>query len=198
MGDKLPFVYYTAGAIEADSKSGMTGWRNELKERLKPAVQYDPVEREVQKTQRPTGEHVKYVAGLKQAGHYDIFLKEMDKIWFGSIKPEGHVPDVFFFLRNRKLVDGNEERDLNYWADYEAVLRSEFLVAYIKKDVPTTGTIGEIFLAYMFRIPVFLIIDQPKTDCNSTLLYWTLRSGGDVFYTLNDVVKAVKEKYNLK
>lgn len=197
MGEKIKYTSYTAGAIEKDTSQGMVSWRNELKEKLKdtPIVFYDPVEREAQKTGKPAGEHVKYVIGLKQGGHWEKFQEEMKKIWFGMIKPEGHIIDIFTYLRNRKLIDGNEERDFIFWGDWEAVLRSDFIVANIKKDVQTIGTVGEIVLTYMFNIPIYLIIDVPKTECNSTLLHWVLSSGGDVFYSVNDCIKFLKDKY---
>jgi hypothetical protein len=95
------------------------------------------------------------------------------------------------------MIDGNETRDLDFFGDWEAVLRSDFIIAYIKKDVQTIGTIGEIVASYMYKIPIYLIIDTPKTECNSTLLYWVLESGGEVFYSNNDCIRFIKETYNL-
>jgi hypothetical protein len=199
--EKINLTSYLAGAIEAANNTEMTSWRNELKAKLNSPdlVFYDPVEREQQKTGRPSGEQVKLIQNLKQGGAWYQFKKEMNLIWFGNIKPDsGHIPDIFTFLRTRKMVDGNENRDLNYFADWEAVLRSDFGVANIKKDVQTIGTIGEIFVSYLFKIPIYLIIDVPKTQCNSTLLHWVLESGGEVFYTLKECSDFIKEKYHIK
>jgi len=200
MADKIKLSYYSAGSIEKDTNQGMTSWRNELKTKLSPygVIQYDPVERESCKTGKPTGEHIKYITGLKQSGNWKKFILEMDKVWFGQIRPEGHVPDIFTFLRMRKLVDGNEERDFSFWADFEAVLRSDFVVANLRVNVQTIGTIGEIFVAYMFKIPIYLVIDVSKTECNSTLLYWVLGSGGEVYYNFTECVDGIKTIYNLK
>ncbi len=33
---------------------------------------------------------------------------------------------------------------------------------------------------------------------NSSLLWWANETNGQVFYSLNECVKAIKEKYNLK
>lgn len=200
MENKIKYTVYTAGAIEKASKNEAINWREDIKAKLKCSeiVFYDPLERECQKTGRKFQAQGDYLKGLKQSGHWDLFREEMRKIWFGSIRPEaGHIPDIFTFLRTRKMVDGNEERDLGFWADWEAVLRSDFIIANIDKDVQTIGTIGEILVAYLFKIPIYLIINVPKTEANSTLLAWVLESGGDVFYSVNECVNFIKERYHL-
>jgi hypothetical protein len=201
MGEKLRYTTYLAGAIESASDSEMKEWRGKVVEYFKPYSYvgiYDPVAREAQKVGKKSGEHVKYIIGLKKAGHYDKFLEEMEKIWFGTISPAGDNYSIFENLRNRKLIDGNELRDMNFWADYESVVRSDFIVAYIKHDVQTVGTIIEIFLAQLFRIPVFLITDVPKTETNSTLLMMVIESGGEIFYNIKDCLDYIKTKYNIK
>ena len=196
--EKNKLTTYLAGFIEGNVKES-TGWRDEITVRLThPDIAiYDPVRREAQKTGRATGEHVKYVIGLKKTGRWEKFRNEMDKIWLGSIAPEHNLMDVFKLLRYRKVIDGNGKHEMDYWADYEAVIRSDFIVANMRKDVQTVGTIVEIFLAMLFKIPVYLILDTPKTDTNSTLLMMVLYSGGEIFYTLNDCAKHIKEKYKL-
>ena len=159
MGDKLLLTTYLAAAIE-HSKKVLDGkqedWKSDIKKGLThPLVGvYDPVEREAQKTGKKSGEHVGYVIGLKQGGHWDKFLFEMKKIWWGRINPRGHKVDIMKQLRNRFLVDGNELRDLDFWGDIEAVLRSDFIIAYMEKEVKTIGTVREITYAEMFDIPV--------------------------------------------
>jgi len=49
----------------------------------------------------------------------------------------------------------------------------------------------------LLNIPVYLIIDTPKTETNSTLLYWVRCSGGEIFYSLKDAISFIREKYNL-
>ena len=86
---------------------------------------------------------------------------------------------------------------MKVWGDYEAVSRSDFVIALMKKDIQTVGTIGEIFESMLLKIPVYLVIDSPKTETNSTLLYWVMYSGGEIFYKLEDCFKFIKEKYKL-
>ena len=199
--EKLLLTYYTASAIE-HSKNVLDGKQEEWKEIIKKELShplvaiYDPVEREAQKTGKKSGEHVGYVVGLKQGGHWEKFLCEMKKIWWGKINPKGHKVDIMKQLRNRFLVDGNELRDLDFWGDIEAVLRSDFICVYMEKNVKTIGTIREITYAEMFDIPIYLILpDTTKTEANSTLLEMVMNSGGEIFYNAKDAAKAIKQKY---
>jgi len=199
MTKKLEFTTYLAGFIESQPSEAST-WRNEITKKLSNAQLeiYDPVQREGQKTGKPAGEHVKYVIGLKKSGNWDLFIKEMNKIWLGNIAPTHDLMDTFKLLRYRKVIDGNYKHELDVWADYEAVIRSDFIIAFMKKDVQTVGTIIEIFLAMLFKIPVYLILDAPKTETNSTLLMMVLYSGGEIFYNVNECVKFISNKYNFK
>ena len=191
---------YLAGFIEADTANAFA-WRDEAYEALydpERLLVYDPIRQECAKTGLEAGAHVKYCKGLKRAGRYEQFDKEMDKIWMGSIKPTLDLTRMFELLRDRALIDGNKEEEMKYWGDFEACCRSTFLVTLMKSKVQTVGTIGEIFVALQLKIPVYLIIDVPKTEANSTLLYWVRKSGGEIFPDLKSCIKFVKEKYKLK
>lgn len=200
--DKLKLTFYLASAIEHNSelKDGKKeGWKEYIKKEFtNPLIGiYDPVERESQKVGKSSLEQVKYITGLKQGGKWEIFHKEMQKIWWGSIKPEGDKIEILRILRNRYLVDGNELRDLQYWGDIEAVVRSSFIFAYMEKNVKTVGTIREITYAELFNIPIYLILpDCSKTETNSTLIDMVIKSGGEVFYSLKDACNFIKGKYN--
>jgi hypothetical protein len=86
-----------------------------------------------------------------------------------------------------------------FWGDYEAVVRSDFIIAYMPKDIKTTGTILEMHICYLFNIPIYLILpDHPKTEANSTLIDMVMKSGGEIFYSINDAVEFIKNKYRLK
>jgi len=191
---------YLAGYIEASPETAFN-WRDDAFKALYRPQQllvYDPIRQEASKTGKEAGAHVKYIIGLKKAGKYKQFDKEMDKIWLGTIKPTVDLGRLFELLKDRANVDGNHEEELKSWGDFEAVARSDFIIAYMKKAIQTVGTIGEIFESMLLKIPVYLIIDSPKTETNSTLLYWVRYSGGEIFYKLEDCISFIKEKYNLK
>jgi len=198
---KIKYLSYTAGAIEHVSSKEMKSCREEIAEKLASPdlVIYDPVAQESTKVGKPSGEQVNYIKGLKQAGHWIKFKEEMQKIWWGSIRPDEHIYELFMAMRTDAILKGNFVEDLPNYGDYEAVARSEFIIVYLPKDTRTVGTIYEIMLAFLLHIPIYLILtDHPKTECNSSLLYGVMISGGEVFYSINEICKFIKEKYKLK
>jgi len=199
---KLKYTSYTAGAIEAVSAKEMKSWREEVKEKLaSPDLGiYDPVEQEASKVGKESKNQCEYISGLKQGGHWDIFSLEMEKIWWGTINTKKlDRIRLLIYLYEKARLEGNYTTDFKYWGDYEAVVRSDFIIAYMPKDVKTTGTLLEIEICYLFGIPVYLILpDSSKTEANSTLLDIVLKSGGEVFYSIFDASKYIREHYNLK
>ncbi len=199
---KLKFCSYTAGAIEAVSSKDMKSWRAEVRDKLaSPDLGiYDPVEQEATKVGKESKNQCEYIAGLKQGGHWDIFSTEMEKIWWGNINTKKlDRIRLLIYLYEKARLEGNYLSDFCFWGDYEAVVRSDFIIAYMPKDIKTTGTLLEIEICYLFGIPVYLILpDCSKTDANSTLLDIVMKSGGEIFYTVSDATKYIREKYNLK
>jgi hypothetical protein len=141
---KLKYTTYTAGAIEAISAKEMKSWRAEIREKLlSPDLGiYDPVEQEATKVGKESAKQVEYIAGLKQGGHWDIFSKEMEKIWWGNINTSKlDRIRLLIYLYEKARLEGNYTTDFKYWGDYEAVVRSDFIITYMPKDIKTTGTI---------------------------------------------------------
>jgi hypothetical protein len=202
MSIKIKYLSYLAGAIEAVSSKEMKSWRAEVREKLvSPDLYfYDPVEQESNKVGKESKDQVSYITGLKQSGNWEKFAEEMEKIWFGKIDTiKLDRIRLFIYLYEKSRLEGNYDTDLCLWGDYEATIRSNFIIAYMPKDVKTVGTIIEIFLCYLFGIPVFLILpDHPKTECNSTLIDIVMKSGGEIFYSINEACNFIKEKYKLK
>lgn len=192
---------YLAGAMEHATKNDMVGWREEFKKSfISPDILiYDPVEMESIKVNSLPGEHNKYIKGLKKAGKYDKFFDEMWKIWFGDIDKNTEIANILAFLRNRKLIDGNYLHEISSWGDAEAVVRSDFIVVYLPSNIKTVGTIYEIVFAFLFKIPIYLILpDTSKTEANSSLLFGVMLSDGEVFYSLKDCIEFIKNKYGLE
>ena len=201
MSDKLKLISYTAGGIEHCSNKEMKSWREEVAERLaSPDLTiYDPVKNEAEKVGKPSGEQVSYIKGLKQSGHWVKFYEEMHKIWMSNIAPNQDLIEVFKQIRVNKHINGIYEEDLKKMGDYQAVLVSDFIIAYMPKDIKTIGTIFEIVIAFLYNIPIYLILpDSSKTETNSSLLYGVMLSKGETFYSINECCKFIREKYNLK
>ena len=199
---KLKYTTYTAGAIESVSNKEMKSWRKEIAERLaSPDLGiYDPVEQESNKVGKESGKHVEYITGLKQGGHWDKFAEEMQKIWWGKIDiTKLDKIRLLIYLYEKARLEGNYLTDFPYWADYEAVVRSDFLIVYLPKDTKTVGTILETHVCYLFNIPIYLILpDHPKMEANSTLIDMVMKSGGEIFYSISETCNFIREKYKLK
>ena len=205
MIEKVKYTTYLAGAIEHVSAKEMKSWRDEFKDKLQSPdlLIYDPVAQEASKVGKPSGKQVEYITGLKRSGNWKLFFIEMWKIWFGQISQNTDIIALLSHLRMRKYVDGNTDEDLKYWGDAEAVVRSDFIVIYMPKNVRTVGTIWEEVFAFLFRIPIYLILpDSSKTEANSTLLFGDqIANNGNepiVFYSIGECVKYIKENHSMK
>lgn len=205
-GQKLLLTTYLASAIEHNKIV-----QDQAKETHKDLIKkelghplfgiYDPVEREGQKSGHDCKSANEYIKNLKRAGHLERFDEEMDKIWWGEITPEYDKVEIMRAVRNDYLRFGNTIDDLNHWADYQAVLRSTFIIAYMEKAVKTIGTIKEIHTAYLFNIPVYLLLpDDTVTEANSSLVNMVRQSGGAIFSGSNctkELIAHIKNKYKL-
>lgn len=207
MRDKhLKLTTYLASAIE-HNKTVQDLEKESHKEIIKRELShplfgiYDPVEREGQKSGKDCQLANQYIKNLKKAGHWEQFDEEMDNIWWGDIRPEYDKIAVMRAIRNDFLRYGNTIDDLNHWADYQAVLRSNFIIAYIEKDVKTVGTIKEIHTCYLFNIPIFLLLpDDIVTEANSSLVNMVRESGGKIFSgssCVKELIEFIKETYKI-
>jgi len=199
---RLKWTTYLAGSIESSTMKEMTSWRGEVREKLtSPDLGiYDPVEQESFKVGKESGKQVEYITGLKAGGHWDIFSEEMSKIWWGKIDTmKLDKIRLLIYLYEKARLEGNYLTDFNFWGDYEATVRSDFIIAYYPKGIRTVGTLNEIHVCYLFNIPVYLILpDHPKTEENSTLIDEVMKSGGEIFYSINECCNFVKEKHKLR
>jgi len=202
VNEKVKYTTYLAGAIEHVSNKEMKDWRDEFKEKLNSPdlLIYDPVTQEASKVGKSSGKQVEYITGLKRSGNWKLFYDEMWKIWFGGIAKNTDIMQLLNNLRMRKYIDGNTEEDLKYWGDAEAVVRADFIIIYMPKNVKTVGTIWEEVFAMLFRIPIYLILpDCSKTEANSTLIFGDqIANNGNepiTFYSINECVKYIKENH---
>jgi len=201
---RIKYTTYLAGAIEHTSEDEMTSWRGEVTEGLacNDLLIYDPVAQESKKVGKESGQQVDYIRGLKRAGKWELFFEEMWKIWFGNISRNSDLIQVMTSLRMTKHVHGNREDEMKHWGDFEAVVRSDFIVVYMPKDTKTVGTIYEVMMAFLFRIPVYLIFpDSVNTEANSSLIFGSQISNNEqvkTFYKVGDCIKYIQEKYNLR
>lgn len=202
----LKLTTYLASAIE-HNKVVQDEKQEDHKEIIKKELShplfgiYDPVERETQKTGDNCQSANKHIKNLKRSGKWSYFDEAMNKIWWGDINPSTEKFEVMKAIRVDFLRNGNTIDDLNHFGDYQAVLRSNFIIAYLEKNVKTVGTIKEIHTAYLFNIPVYLLLpDDTVSEANSTLISMIRDSKGEVFSGSNctkELVKYLKEKYGI-
>ena len=200
---RIKWTTYIAGPIEHASQKEMSDFRTELTEKLScpDLLIYNPVAQEASKVGQEAGKQVEYIKNLKRAGHWSIFFDEMWRIYFGAISQNSDLIQLLTNLRMRKHIEGNRPRDIQFWGDGEAVVRSDFIFVYLPKGTKTIGTIFEVVWAFLFRIPIYLILpDHPNTEANSSLLFGNMiANNGQLksFYSINDCVKYVKETYKI-
>jgi hypothetical protein len=98
-------------------------------------------------------------------------------------------------------LKGNTRADFEEWADYQSVIRSDFICAYLERNTRTVGTHKEIHTAYLLNIPVFLIMpDENVVGINSTLLNEVRDSGGKAFFgetAIDDCINHIKSTYKI-
>lgn len=209
MNQKLLLTTYLASAIEHNKSIIVDQKIESHKEIIKKELYhpqfgiYDPVEREGQKSGNTCQNLNLYITNLKKSGHWLEFDQEMNKIWWGDINvcPGLNKLPLIQAIRNDYLINGNTIDTLNHLADYPAVIRSSFIIAYIEKNVKTVGTYKEIHTAYLIGCPIYLLLpDNIVSNENSSLLNMVRDSGGKIF-TGNNCVKEmcayIKETYKI-
>lgn len=207
--EKLFLTTYLASAIEHNQSIVVDGKIESHKEIIKKELYhprfgiYDPVEREGQKSGNTCQNLNVYITNLKKSGHWTEFDQEMNKIWWGDINvyPGLNKLSIIQAIRTDYLINGNTTDTLNHMADYPAVIRSSFILAYIEKIVKTVGTYKEIHTAYLLGIPVYLMLpDNIVSNENSSLLNMVRDSGGKIFTGTNcvkDLVDFIKITYKI-
>jgi len=203
---KLLLTTYLAGAIEHNPivmDKQVENWKEKFERELAHPLFgiYDPVKREPQKTGQNCQKANEHFKELKQQGRMEEFDEEFRKIWWGQINPGTDKLSIIQAIRNDFRMKGNTRADFEEWADYQSVIRSDFIVAYLEKATRTVGTHKEIHTAYLLNIPVFLIMrDENIVGINSTLLNEVRDSGGKVFFGENatdECIKFIKETYKI-
>lgn len=174
---------YLVGAMEnTAAKDCGKGWREIIKSQLeaRDVFVFDPTKEEASKVGMSIKEFHDKLMGWKKSGNWDLYVKNMDKIWKG-------------------VTCSTEEGTLTrIMGDADYVTHSDFLIVHLgEKDRPC-GTFGEIYHAWLLNTPIYLVTDVNKTDLNGSLIYWILSSEGDVFKNFNQLLEHLDKTYKLK
>jgi len=203
---KLLLTTYLAGAIESNPivlGEQVETWKDKYEKALAHPLFgiYDPVKREPQKTGQNCQKANAHFKELKEQNRMTEFDDEFRKIWWGDINPGTDKLSIIQAIRNDFRLKGNTRADFEEWADYQSVIRSDFICAYLEKNTKTVGTHKEIHTAYLLNIPIFLMMpDEDIVGINSTLLNEVRDSGGKVFFgetSVDDCINFIKETYKI-
>jgi len=173
---------YLVGAMEKTAaKDCGKGWRQVLKPKLEElgVFVFDPTIEEAEKVGLCPEDFHRKLRGWKMGGNWDIYVREMDKIW-----------------RGKTYIDNGHLRHLPGDKDY--VEQSDFITARVNAKDKPCGTYVEIGLAWFFGTPIYLITETPKSELNGSLLYFVLESGGEIFPNVNQYLEFIKKEYSLK
>ena len=191
---------YTCGPMEAVTLEEMTGWRNEVYNKLEKIniKVFDPVEQESKKVGKDAEISIEYMKKLKKNGEWKKFYKEMFKLWFGTISPNTDIVQLLQHLRMKKHIETDQDKYFENMGDAEAVVRSDFIVAYCP-NVSMVGTIYEIMIAFLFRIPVYFIVpDREINELNTSLLFGGMISNNGklkAYKTIDECIDAIKKDW---
>jgi len=198
MNKKL--LTYTCGPMESVSLDEMTNWRNEIANKLKELDidVFDPVVQELTKVGRDVDSSIQYMNQLKTEKNWKKFYGEMWNLWFGTISQNTDIVQLLQHIRMKKHIETEKTKYFKNMGDAEAVVRSDFIIAYIP-NVQMVGTIYEIMLAFLFRIPVYFIIpDRDVCKVNASLLFGGMISNNGVlkaYQNVDECIEAIKQDF---
>jgi len=184
---------YMIGPME-QTKAGDSGigWRNKLKPELQgrvdkngnPIYVFDPCAEEQNKVSMDTVTFHKKLKSWINSGNNDKVAEGIDLIWRGKTyiekTEEGHAKLV-------KILGDN---------DY--TVNSTFIVARMEEGDVSCGTFGEAYLAFINRIPIYVLQTMPREKYPVTFTGWVFGSGGQFFNSQNELLDFIDEKYKLK
>jgi hypothetical protein len=181
INDKLKT--YLVGSMEVTgAKDCGRGWRDYIQPKLEARGIYvfNPSFEEELKVGMRAEEFHEKLRGLKASGHWDLYVSEMDKIWKGVsyISEKGNLMHIM--------------------GDKDYVMASHFITAHITAGDKPFGTAGEMYQAWLFNTPIYLVTDVPKTELNGSCIYFVLSSGGEVFKHWSQFLEHIDKKYKLK
>ena len=196
-------MVYLAGPMESVSVSEMSSWRNEFSQNinLDKILVFDPCKEELIKNNiTDISESIDIMNSAKMEGRWDDFFNIMWKIWFGTINKNIDIIQLLTYLRMDKHVGGVCIDEMKYWGDAEAVIKSDYVVLYAPHDKKMVGTIFEMVLAFLFNIPIYLIVPDLKenglANTNSSLIFGNMisnRGNVKIFGNVLDVCNEINK-----
>lgn len=183
---------YMVGPMEqTQAKDFGCGWRTKLKIELEkrfdkngnPIYIFDPTAEEQNKVGMETSVFHKKLKGWINSGNNTKVAEGIDLIWRGK---------TYLEKTNDKI------RLVKILGDNDYTINSSFLICRMEKgDIPC-GTFGECYLAFINKIPIYVLQTMPREDYPVTFTGWTFGSGGNFFKSQSELLTFLDEKYNLE
>lgn len=187
------FKVYLIGPMEqTKANDSGKGWRNKLKPELQtridkngnPIYIFDPCSEEQNKVGMDT-----------------ITFHQQLKKWINSGNNEKIAEYIDLIWRGKNYIEKTEEgraKLIKILGDNDYTLNSTFLIARMEEGDVSCGTFGESYLAYINRIPIYVLQTMPREKYPVTFTGWVFGSGGKFFNTQSELLKFLDDKYNLK
>lgn len=188
--ERCKYKTYLIGSMEsAGDDDGGKGWRLKISPPLikRNVFIFNPTREEISKVGMPTGEFMSKLEGWQLSGNWELFVKNMDKIWVGRTYMEKNEDDSLHCVR--------------CLGDIDYVSLSDFLIWNYQEGDNPGGTYIELALAWAKGIPVYLVTSVPKHKFNKSILYFLLSSGHDrgrIFPNNSQLLDFLDDEYNLK
>jgi len=184
---------YMIGPME-QTKAGDSGagWRAKLQPELEcridknnnPIYVYNPCSEEQNKVGMDTGTFHKKLKGWINSGNNEKVSEGIDLIWRGKTYIE-------------RTEDG-KARLVKILGDNDYTSTSTFLIARMEEGDVSCGTFGEAYLAFINKIPIYVLQTMPREKYPITFVGWVFGSGGQFFNSQNDLLKFIDDRYQLK
>ena len=156
---------------------------------------YDPQYEEQRKTGKSLIEDINLTHNYFINKDYNKLQKTMDTVWWAKKAPKNKIQYLYKLKQNINK---------NKWGDIGGVINSDFIIAYLPPNCKTVGAHYEMFLAYLFNIPIYLIMPgvKYKTRLMKSKLFnksqfMVVNSAGGWFWTIKDCINFIKKKYNI-
>ena len=185
---------YLIGAMEkTKANDSGRGWRDKLRPDLQaridpngnPIYVFDPTQEEQNKVGVEPKIFHKKLLGWVQGGNNDKIAEGTDLIWRGKTYiEEGSEPG------QGKLV--------KIMGDLDYVLQSNFLICRFEEGDSPCGTFGEACLAFMHKIPIYVIQTMPRDKYPISFIGWVFASNGQFFDNPTQLLEFLDKKYKLK
>lgn len=185
---------YLIGPMEkTKANDSGRGWRDKLRPDLlalvdsngSPIYIFDPTREEQAKVDLEPKEFHKKMVGWVEGGNNDKIAENGDLIWQGKTYLE-------------KTDDPNKTKLVHIMGDFDYVLQSNFIICRMEEGDQPCGTYMEVGVAYLNKIPIYVLQTMPRSDYQLSFIMAVYGSGGGFFQNPTQLIEYLQTTYKLK